>query len=88
MQLPTENYIRSMRADLGALHRTVHVLASIAAKAVRSVQFDASPCDGEEWIVAPEQLVHEVFGEDKIETTWYSGAMRTADFSSSGEWRS
>ena len=87
MQLPTENYIRSMRADIGALHRTVHALASSAAKTVRSVQFDASPCDGEEWIVAPEQLVTEVFGEDEVETveTWYGGAMRTADFSAAGE---
>ena len=63
MDLPTPNFIRGLRADIGALHHTLHSLALSDAERASSCQFDASPIDGEEWVTAPQQLVEEVFGE-------------------------
>ena len=84
MDLPTPNFIRGLRADIGALHHTLHSLALSDAESASSCQFDASPIDGEEWVTAPQQLVEEVFGEI-VTRTWYGGAVRTADQSAVGE---
>ena len=49
MDLPTPHFIRSLRADISALHHTLHSLALSNAESVSSCQFDASLIDGEQW---------------------------------------
>ena len=84
MDLPSDNFARNMRPELGALHQTISAI-TVGQGEIIYFANDASPYDGRELGVTAARVKSLVNGKTVLRDSRLAGCYETADATSKGE---
>jgi hypothetical protein len=85
MDLPSDNFARNMRPELGVLHQPISAITVGQQGEILCISNDASPYDGRELGVTAARVKSLVDGKTVLRDSRLAGCYETADATSKGE---